>query len=102
MTSKRKRKPKKGGRVVKISQEVYNHIVKGKRRQNSIDGALRRLFGIATRKGRSQGLKQYWVLKKPNVRVFDKLSIAKGEAIRHSVRAGQERVEEPVKVREVR
>ena len=99
-----KRKKQKAGksRVVKVSATVYQYIIRGGRKHQSVDAALRTIFGLKTRKGKAQKLRQFWLLRKGGLAVFDRLGKAKGESILRAVSGDVAREEVPTKVREVK
>jgi len=98
---KRKKIHTKKSRAVKISKAVYAFITKHGGRDRSVDATLRNLLGLPDRKGRKPKLKTYWILKKPSVRIFTELKVAKGEALRIAIRKGWELEEKPKKVKEI-
>ena len=99
--SKRKKKAIPG-KVIKISQELYRSIRGRSDEKKSMDSLLRFKLGLPSRKGDVQKFRKFWILRNPTVKVFDKLKDARGEAVLRAVRGGSERVERPMKLREIR
>jgi hypothetical protein len=91
-------KKKTSGKVIKISKEVFSFIKEG-RESLSADAALRKLLGIAPRKGEFSPPLEYWLIRKP-LSIFKTRKAARGAAIVQSVRVTAE-VERPRKIREI-
>lgn len=98
------KKKKQKSKVVKVSAEVYSYIKNGYRGKLSVDAALRRICGLPSRKGKSQKLRQIWVLRRYRLAAFSKLREAKGQAVVEFVQHGGKfnAPERPMKVREVK
>lgn len=101
-------KPKKTkGVVIRVSQEVYLHLLARRRPRNaktrlkeSWDSLLRRVTGIPDKYGRPQACIEGFIVP-GSAKFFPELKQARGEAIVVSVRKGLERPPRPVAVREV-
>lgn len=96
-----------GGRVVKLSRDLYAHLTELKQKGEGYDGLLRRQFGLPSKKGHEQPLREYYVIDTPDDLIIKrKLPEARGEAILLAVKRGQrlsdkKRRESVIKVREM-
>lgn len=90
---------KQKGKVVRLGASVYARLVVKKKDGESWDSLMRRLLGLATKKGIEQPKKTYWLL--PNAKlIFDTEKDARGMAVLLAVKAGRKKPEAPIKVSE--
>lgn len=89
------------GKVVRLSRLILAYVESRKRGRESLDGTLRRVFGLPDRKGSEQPLRTYFILDnggRPLVRYSEEE--ARGEAVIQAVKRGDRTYEKPIKVRE--
>ena len=90
---------KNKGRVIRVSQEIYDALETKKTSFKSWDSLLRCAFGFPARKGPGLKLQEFWSVP-GSPRLFKTLAEAKGEAIKIAVRENSFQ-KKPVKLREV-
>lgn len=100
----KERRRKRTSKVIRLSRDVFNFIGRKARKGESADSTLRRLFGLADRKGTPQDLRVYYVVPndgKPIIR--DTEADARGEAILLAARRrlGAKKAERVIEVREI-
>lgn len=96
-------RPKKG-KVVRISKEVEQHLRRKRKKKESFDSVLRRMFGLNDLKGIPQPLHTYWVLAnegQPMIFMLGEKDVARGMAMRLAVRRGVRKTEPVLRVQEV-
>jgi hypothetical protein len=104
--AKAARKPKTGT-VVRISRELVAHLGELKQPGEGYDALLRRQFGLPSRNGHEQKLRNYFVIDTADDLIVKRtIAEARGEAIILAVKRGQrlidkKRKESVLKVREV-
>lgn len=89
---------KPGSRVIRISPDLHEQLVRKKPAKQSWDSFLRRAFGLQVRKATKAALIERWVLPS---RTFKFIADARGAAIEYAVAAGTRKTEEPIRMREV-
>lgn len=103
-SSEEKEKSKKErdkGEVIRVSRNVLNYIRRKQKNRESVDATLRRLFGLANRKGETPALRTYFVLTQPVLSVFSSAADARGASVMNAVKGKKKKAEAPTKVREV-
>lgn len=88
------------GQLWRVSDDVYDHYVKMKKRGESWDNFFRRLANLPDRTGWSPGLVEGYILKSTS-KFYHRAAIARGDAIKEQVRKGLDRPDTPIKMREV-
>lgn len=89
------------GRVIRVSIEVYSMLEKKKKDFKSWDSLMRCAFGLpGRRKDKARKLEEFFAVF-GSMKIFEKLSEARGEAIKLAVRYGEEFPEQPTKLREI-
>ncbi len=96
----RKRKPASKGRVIRVSDDVWNYLQPRRRKdgRESHDCLLRRIFGIDQRSGDPNPLLIGWVAEG---RFFFEEADARGVCVTAAVKRGTRKVPAPVKMREI-
>lgn len=93
--------PKKPGHVLRVSPTVWRHLLLRKRKKESVDGMMRRLLGLPSRKGKVQNLRVFWALPKLGV-ITETEEDARGLAVVVKVQKKLSEIEDPICVRELR
>lgn len=93
------KKAKKGGKPIKLSYELIEFLDR-KRKDQSYDQILRKIFGLPTREGEKQPVKVFYALTNPKLAVFDNLADARGEAMIRAAMNGKRKTEKPIKMKE--
>ena len=98
LPNRRKRASK--GRVIRVSDEVWNLLQKKRQGRLSWDTLLRRMLGLPKRNGEPQPLVEGW-LEITTGRFFLDEAEARGEAVMAAARAGTKKVNQPIRMREL-
>lgn len=81
--------PKKASRVIRISTEVEMHLKARRRKSEPFDSTLRRLFGLATKKGEPQPLAKFFVIPDSSQPlIFLDRADARGVSMQRAVQKG--------------
>lgn len=84
----------KDSKVIKLSAPLVAHLNGLREGKESYDSCLRRHFGLPSRTGHPQELREYYVIDSPKqLSIHRSQAEAKGEAILIAVRAGQKRTD---------
>ena len=90
------------GKPIRISDDVTNFLNRKRRKNESYDSLLRRVFGLPDKSGNAQELKVYWVIDNSgDPQAYVEESIARGDAVRLAIRAGKKKTERVFEVREI-
>lgn len=103
LPNKRRRKPT--GKVVKLSRELYDLLMRkcsprGSERPMSLDAMLRKHFGVQSRKGEPSPMLEGWIEVGSEKFYLDKRD-AMGAACIDAAKRKVKNVTRPIKVREV-
>lgn len=93
------KKRKQKGKVVRLGASVYARLLVKKRDGESWDSLMRRLLGLANKKGIEQTKRTYWILPQAKL-IFDNEKDARGMSVVIAVKAGKKKPESPLKVSE--
>ena len=94
--AKKRKQSAKGGYIIRVSQEVKRHLIKGE--GETYDDLFRRLFGLPNRLTGEVEDPPYWVLTKPKLKVFSKKSEALGASIMEMAKSDRLTKERPKRV----
>lgn len=91
----------KKGQVVRVSNEVFEAMLRKKEGFRSWDALLRCAFGLRPKRGVfPKVLREGYVIPQTG-RFFERAAEARGEAVKLAVRVGSDRVPSPVRMREI-
>lgn len=88
------------GKVIRVSQKVYDTLKRHLREKDSWDSMLRRLHGIPDRRRKEPRAREFWMLPGA-LQVFETESKARGAAVVNGVKRGLRKAEAPIRVREI-
>lgn len=88
------------GKVIRVSPEVHAELSKRRSEFRSWDAIVRCLLGMTPRKGQLPKLREVWLVR-GSLHYFERLSAARGEAVKQAALSGLKKPEPPVKMREV-
>lgn len=95
--SKKKAPKKAPGVVIRVSDEVHEHIVSHLRGNESYDSCLRNLFHLQPKRGAERKLQHLWILPKSQVLHTNK-NEALTEGTLNAIQRGDSEPEKPIKL----
>lgn len=102
MSTRKDTRKNRESKVMRISPAVVSYLTKRRRKRESFDSILRRLFGLPTLKGALQELTTYFIIPngdRPIVRLTK--AEANGEAVLLATKKGLRTTEKVTKALEV-
>lgn len=102
-TKEKKKQGPKPGKVIRVDKEAWSLLARKKRPNETISALIRRVLGIPPRKNPTGRIvRRFFILPESRV-ILDCSTIeeARGRALLHFLRKGEEPSEKPIEVREV-